>query len=226
MSSTTSKPNATELHLFAVLVGCTPKGRNIEQHDMFFGVGSTLEDLLDDIKLCWHKTALDELSRAVKKLLPGIDKGALQTELLKSFSLRDKVHIDAWTMVQHVDGYKIRIQPKSEAQSNNEQKLYFINLGGYRENEFEEYHKKLFVVATKISEALEKVKTHDFMKEFSPGKLGKGGVAHFDDKHEIDFEADDIVCLSEIISNNYTLIIEPAGAHAANTLNVGYVRLD
>lgn len=40
--------------LFMVLLGATPKGRNIEQHDIFFGIANTLADLLPEMKAFWQ----------------------------------------------------------------------------------------------------------------------------------------------------------------------------
>lgn len=211
-----------ELALYTVLLGCTPKGRHIEQHDVFFGVAHNLEDLTDDMKVFWYKNIIDELSGALKKVLPGLDSTAMGAELLKTFSRRDKVHIDAWVKVQYVDGYKVTVQPKSGVKTDNGQKLFFINLGGYKENEFEEYHKKLFVVAGKVSEAMEKIKAHPFMKEYSPVALGIAGGAHLDDQHKISFEADDIISVSEALGDSYTLTLEPVTTHPEDILVVGY----
>lgn len=218
--------DSNELALFVVLAGCTPMGRNIEQHDVFFGVAKHLDDLTEDIKLFWHKPVIDQVTGAVKKILPGLDSTAMGEELLKNFSRRDKVHIDAWTKVQYADGYKVSVQPKSSATNTGELKLYFINLGGYKENVFEEYHKKLFVVAAKPSEAKAKIMADSFMKEFSPQNLNTAGKAHVDDQHKIDFEADDIVCVSEAIGNNYSLVLQPVQNHPANTMTIGYIKLN
>jgi Domain of Unknown Function (DUF1543) len=39
--------------LFMLLIGATPTGRNIEQHDVFFGIGDTLKDLIPDVIAFW-----------------------------------------------------------------------------------------------------------------------------------------------------------------------------
>lgn len=39
--------------LFMVLLGCTPKGRTTEQHDVFFGIGETLKELLPQMNAFW-----------------------------------------------------------------------------------------------------------------------------------------------------------------------------
>ena len=36
-----------------VLLGCTPPGRNTEQHDIFFGIANSLEALVPAIKASW-----------------------------------------------------------------------------------------------------------------------------------------------------------------------------
>lgn len=39
--------------LFMVLLGATPKGRNIEQHDLFFGIAHTIKDLVPEMDAFW-----------------------------------------------------------------------------------------------------------------------------------------------------------------------------
>ena len=39
--------------LFMVLLGATPKGRNIEQHDIFFGIGFSIKELLPEMISFW-----------------------------------------------------------------------------------------------------------------------------------------------------------------------------
>ncbi|WP_312078887.1 DUF1543 domain-containing protein [Chryseobacterium sp.] len=45
----------TGLKLFYVILGATPKGRNIEQHDVFFGIAETLKELVPDMKEFWKE---------------------------------------------------------------------------------------------------------------------------------------------------------------------------
>ena len=58
------------LALFAVLIGCKPKGRNIEQHDVMFGVGAHIDDLSDAIKSFWYKSIVSEVAKALKTSVP------------------------------------------------------------------------------------------------------------------------------------------------------------
>lgn len=39
--------------LFMVQLGARPKGRLIEQHDMFFGVADQVDELIEDINSHW-----------------------------------------------------------------------------------------------------------------------------------------------------------------------------
>ena len=212
--------------LFAVLLGCTPKWRNVEQHDVMFGVAKTVDELTDSMKNFWHKAHTTELLAGVKKLYPDVDVALLEKELLAPALRRDKVHIDGWMHINYVDGYRVDILPKQTAGGNNGLRLYFINLGGYKTGEFEEFHKKFFVVAANMSEALAKAKQHDFMKEYSADNIGKAGVAHLDDQYKIDFEPDDIICVSDKLDDSYVLQLEQVDSHAENELVIGYKKLN
>jgi hypothetical protein len=212
--------------LFAVLLGCTPKGRNTEQHDVMFGVAKTLDALTDSMKSFWHQPHVAELTAGVKKIYPDVDVALLEKELLAPVLRRDKVHIDAWVQVNYADGYRVDILPKHAAGGNNGLRLYFINLGGYKAGEFEEYDKKFFVVAANMSEALAKAKQHDFMKEYSADSIGKAGIAHLDDQFKIDFEADDIICVSDTLGDSYVLQLEQVEECPENELMIGYKKLN
>ncbi len=66
------------------------------------------------------------------------------------------LHLDAWGILKSVDQYNLIL--KSEPYSGDD-KLYFINLGGYDFSEFTELHKNMFVIAANESEAKIKAKT-------------------------------------------------------------------
>ena len=63
----------------------------------------------------------------------------------------DSLHIDAWGCLHYADGYKIVI--KNYPATDTQNKLYFVNLGGYDDQEFTELHKNVFVVAETDSKA-------------------------------------------------------------------------
>lgn len=66
------------------------------------------------------------------------------------------LHLDAWGALQYVDGYKIQI--KQTPPENPNQRLFFLNLGGYHPEEFTELHKNMFVVAENSAEAKARAK--------------------------------------------------------------------
>lgn len=220
MATTNNKP----LYLFCILLGCTPKGRNTEQHDIMFGVAHSIEQLYADMKVFWYKPMVDDMAKALKKAIPGFDVYTFGDEMLQKWSHRNKVHIDAWMKVEYAHGYNISIRPKVDSKTDSAQKLYFVNLGGYKEGEFEEFHKKLFVVATGVTDVVAQLRTHPFMKEYTPPALGTKAKAHFDDKHKIEFEADDIVCVEDVLSN-YEIVLQKKDIASENETMIGYVPL-
>jgi hypothetical protein len=101
-----------KLKLHLVMLGCKPEGRFTEQHDIFFGIGKSLKELIPQMKAFWPEA-------------------------------KGKIHIDAWREVTIVDNFSIEIIAKKATENSVSDNLFFINLGGYKENEFEEYHYKL-----------------------------------------------------------------------------------
>jgi hypothetical protein len=179
--------------LFMVLLGCRPKGRLTEQHDVFFGIGPDLKSLIPQMNEFW----------------PG--SGGL--------------HIDAWREITIVNGYKIAVQAKSSLISKQELQLFFINLGGYKVNEFEEYHYKILCIAQDSTNAIKQSKQTAFYKH--TGIKTKGGVSHVDDKYGID--VDDLVkvddALSPELKNRYSLKLSKTTSDAADELHIGYISL-
>ncbi len=104
------------------------------------------------------------------------------------------LHIDAWGMLDYVDGYNISLKP--EAPLNPENKLYFVNLGGYDSNEFTELHKNVLVVAPNESKA--KVRA---LKQ----------ILDWQSHHrDYQFELENILSISELISTkNLHIHLEP-----------------
>ena len=150
-------------YLFMIMLGCTPKGRLTEQHDIYFGIGNSLEELIPNMKQFWPEA-------------------------------KGKIHIDAWQKVTFVDGFSIEVLERKETIEHSE-KLFFINLGGYKENEFEEYHYKVLTVAKSKAEATKKSKKTTFFKHYD---LKGTAASHIDDKYGID--VDDIYRIEDILS--------------------------
>lgn len=216
---------SSPLYLYCILLGCTPKGRHTEQHDVMFAVAHSVEELYAEMKLFWYRPMVEDVSRAVKKAIPGFDVKTFGSDLLATLSKRDKVHIDAWMKVEYAGGYKIAVRKKTANEQKDAPRLYFVNLGGYKEGEFEEFHKKLFVVATGVTDVVTQLRNHEFMRQFTPPALGTKAKAHFDDKHKIEFDADDIVCVADTISD-YEIALERTDSMGENETMIGYVPLE
>ena len=182
-----------KLKLYMVMLGCKPKGRYTEQHDIFFGIGETLKELIPQMKAFWPEA-------------------------------KGKIHIDAWREVTVVDDFSIEIILKKSTSEPVLKNLFFINLGGYKENEFEEYHYKILTVAENLSIASKNAKATAFYKHCG----FKGAAAHIDDKYGID--VDDIYNVADILSKQYkekySLKLTKNKSSVEDLLHIGYLKLD
>jgi hypothetical protein len=185
------------IKLYFIMLGCTAKGRLTEQHDVFFGIGNSLSQLVPKIKEFWPDANKD-------------------------------IHIDVWREVTVVDNFSISVVSKNDVlESNlNSPKLFFLNLGGYKQNEFEEYHYKMLTVAETIADAIKKSKKSVFYKHFG----FKGAVSHIDEKYGID--VDDLHNVSNILSSSekdlYSIKITPSNEIFVkqDEFHIGYLKLN
>ena len=188
------------LTLFMVQLGGRPKGRLIEQHDIFFGVGNHVNELIVDINNHWPE-------------------------------VKNKWHIDSYRAISKVDNYAIKlVESSSQAESANDLKLFFINLGGYQRGSFEEFHYKLLIVAATQADAIKQAKQSEFYKAFTykDKESPFNAASHIDDKFEVDI--DDIYNVNDLISN-VRLLIEPITNESHELVNaddkeyVGYLSI-
>ncbi|HEY0045689.1 MAG TPA: DUF1543 domain-containing protein [Flavobacterium sp.] len=132
------------------------------------------------------------------------------------------IHIDAWRAVTFADGYKVEIIPKRQHEHDT-QVLFFINLGGYKPDEFEEYHYKIITVADSLSEATKTAKRTTFYKHFG----FKGATSHIDDKYGIDvddaYKVEEM--LSPLIKENYSINLKADANVTEDELHIGYLTL-
>ncbi|TRX20722.1 DUF1543 domain-containing protein [Flavobacterium franklandianum] len=180
--------------LYMILLGCTPEGRYTEQHDIFFGIGQNLKDLIPQMNAFWSEA-------------------------------KGRIHIDAWREVTMVDNFSIEIVAKKAIENSVSDNLFFINLGGYKENEFEEYHYKMLTIAENLSAASKNAKTTTFYKHCG----FKGATSHIDDKYGID--VDDIYNVADILDASYKekyslKITKVTPFFEEDTLHIGYLKLD
>ena len=159
-----------------VQLGGRPKGRLIEQHDIFFGVANQVRELVEDINHHWpevkNKWHIDSY-RAITKV------GNHTVKLIES---------------------------DNQAANDNGLKLFFINLGGYQRGSFEEFHYKLLIVAATQADAIKQAKQSTFYKEFTFKDKDSpfNAASHIDDKFQVDI--DDIYNVNDLVSNIQILI--------------------
>jgi len=182
------------LKLFMLLLGCKPQGRNTEQHDVFFGIGGELKDLLPDIFEFWPEA-------------------------------KKKIHIDAWREVKKVGNYSIRvISRENKLTVTKTARLFFLNLGGYKSGDFEEYHYKILIAALDKAEAVQKAKETAFYIHTG----FKDATSHIDDKYGVD--VDDVYEIADIlppgIKEKYCIALSASKQENEDELHLGYVKLD
>ena len=176
------------------MLGCTPKGRHTEQHDVYFTVAPTIRDTVPGIIQFWPEA-------------------------------EGRIHIDAWREVNRVDDFQVEVVLKRDPLAYPEagEKLFFINLGGYKEGEFEEFHYKLLVAAADKSAAIQQAKQTAFYKH----TRFKGAESHIDDKFGVD--VDDIYEIADILpaglKENYRIKLTPRSTGGADKLHLGYFKL-
>lgn len=175
--------------LYMVQLGGRPRGRLIEQHDIFFGVASQISELITDINGHWPE-------------------------------VKNKWHIDSYRAITKVDGYTVKLVESTNTENNNQGlKLFFINLGGYQQGSFEEFHYKMLIVATSQADAIKQAKQSDFYKQFTFNDKASSfnAASHIDDKFEVDI--DDIHNVSDLLSN-VQLSIEPIVEMGTNGIEI------
>jgi len=180
--------------LFMLLIGCRPLGRHTEQHDVFFTIGHQLKDLIPAMKNFWPEA-------------------------------KKNIHLDAWREVKQVGDYDVNIVLKEEgANQASAAKLFFINLGGYKPGEFDEFHYKMLLACADKAAAIKESKQTAFYKHTG----FKGAPSHVDDKYGIDvddmFEIEDI--LPADVKGAYEIVLTPAIVKQEDNIHLGYFRFD
>jgi len=147
---------------------------------------------------------------------------ALKEDMYAFWPNAGQLHGDSWRRVTKVGDFKITIVPKHEA-TEQELKLFFLNLGGYLPDDLEEYHYKVLVVARTMAEAVKAAKKTTFYKHYG----FKGAESHIDEKYALDVDdmhkVEDL--LPESAKDKYHIQITPALGEPEDALHVGYVKL-
>ena len=135
-----------------------------------------------------------------------------------------KIHIDSWREITAVNGYSVKVIPRRELEEPIENKLFFLNLGGYKPQDLEEYHYKLLAVANTKTAAIQAAKKTAFYLHTG----FKGATSHIDDKYGVD--VDDVYEIADVLApalkSKYTLVIEKdADRLPEDEFHIGYVTL-
>jgi len=176
-----------------LMLGAKPQGRHTEQHDIFFVIAESINDVKPNIHAFWPEA-------------------------------KDKIHVDAWREVTSVEGYQISIVEKQTGVApSSKHKLFFVNLGGYQENKFEEQHYVLLTVKEDKSLAFKEAKQTLFYKH----NHFEGATSHIDDKYGVD--VDDLYEIEDILSaeqkEKYQIEIVPAEGLVEDEFHLGYLKL-
>lgn len=156
------------------------------------------------------------IGRSLKKLIPSIIEFWPEAE--------NEIHIDAWREVTRIDNFKVEIISKNKNTENHATKLFFMNLGGYKKNEFDEFHYRMLVAGVDKGEAIKKAKQTAFYKHTG----FKGATSHIDDKYGVD--VDDIHAIEDIlpakIKMGFSIVLTPAVQDKEDEIHLGYFKLD
>ncbi len=137
---------------------------------------------------------------------------------------KGKMHVDGFREVNQVDGQQINIVPRGNEKPGATHQLFFINLGGYKQDEFEEFHYKMVVAATNKAEAIKQAKQTAFFKHTH----FEGANSHVDDKYGID--VDDLYTIDEVLPENtkeqYAIELTAVEQEEKDELHLGYFKFD
>lgn len=135
--------------------------------------------------------------------------------------VKNKWHIDSYRAISRVNNYAIKlVEANEQVERHSDLKLFFINLGGYQQGSFEEFHYKLLVVTANQADAIKQAKQSEFYKQFTFKDKDPpfNAASHINDKFEVDI--DDIYNVNDLLSN-VQLLIEPIVEIGENNIEIG-----
>jgi hypothetical protein len=184
--------------LFMVLLGANPPRRNVEQHDFFFGIGTSMKDLIPQMMAFWPEAGSTL----------HVD-GWREVTKISGFEIR-------------VSEKKDRMVADKRQQIHTE-KLFFINLGGYQSNKLEEQHYTILTVQLDRSTAIQDAKKTIFFKT----NTIKGGNSHIDEDYGVDvdevYNIDEI--LDPRLKERFQIEIIPNPDLPPDEIHLGYFKL-
>ena len=125
------------LKLYQVLLGSKAPRRNVEQHDYFFGIGSSLKALIPQMQAFWPEAG-----------------NSLHVDGWREINTVDGHRVRVVLKTDHPE-------------VNTSGKLFFINLGGYQTGKLEEQHYTILSVKEDRAQAVQDAKKTVFFKSNS-----------------------------------------------------------
>ena len=166
------------MKLVMLKIGARPQGRLIEQHDVCFCAVNCLADVIGLVNQHWPE-------------------------------VKNRWHIDAWRTVTQVDDYLVSLEEHGQVkQSVNSEhmQLFFINLGGYQAQQFEEFHHQILTITASMAQARSRAKRSDFYQNYNLASQGRqNSCSHIDDQYAIDI--DEIYAVQDLIDPALRLVI-------------------
>lgn len=187
------------VYLHMAVIGCKPRGRFTEQHDVFFGIGRDMKELVPHMVAFWPEA-----------------KGKIHIDAWRRV-----------TCVQGHTVTIVPTRGIAEAHGENKVKLFFLNLGGYKPGAFEEYHYKMLLAAPDTATAIKEAKHTAFYKHYGfKGATSHIDDKYGVDVDDI-YTLKDI--LDPIYKQQYTLFLseeQEQGILPEDELHIGYFKLD
>lgn len=183
-----------------LMLGHKPEGCHTEQHDVFFTIAENFLGTEDEVRAFKPQSS--------------------------------SIHIDAWREVTLIKDdttnwdFRINVVPKGATPEPGGLNLFFINLGGYKKGEFNEFHYPMLVVAESFNEAKQIATKTAFFKHTG----FEGAPSHVDDKYGVD--VDDACPVKDILPEQmkemYSIDVEPLKHRntKSDEIHLGYQRYE
>lgn len=118
------------------------------------------------------------------------------------------LHLDCWGAVEQADGYDVILSKEPPRDQDN--RLFFVNLGGYNREEFSELHKNILLVATDTKAATRK----------AMARIESWNLPHKDNVFEIEKAVDVSAAMGQY---GYSLRLTEATVEKPFVFECGYV---
>ncbi len=116
---------------------------------------------------------------------------------LKKIRESESLHVVSYTPIRALEDYEIYVTPTGESVEGAIAglNLFFFNLGGYKKNDPEKYHKRILKIGRSLADLVEEVRLDSF---FFHHRVPESFIQqHVDDKYGIDSMVNIANCVPE-----------------------------